>query len=242
MEEFILPLEKKTNKWPKNIPVLSEEQLCIKRDFMKYWHEVLPRKYGIIERFNHGYPVKHCQKGRKILEIGAGLGEHISYENLEGVDYYALELLPEMAQEIGRRFPKVQVIVGDCQQTIAFPDNFFDRVVAIHVLEHLSNLPTAIKEVHRVLKTTGEFAVVIPCEGGWAYSLARAISAQRLFKKRYRMNYDWLIKSEHINKPKEIIEELRERFEIKNITYFPFFLPSINFNLVIGLVLSPKDR
>ena len=43
--------------------------------------------------------------------------------------------------------------------------------------------------------------VVIPCEGGLAYSLARRISAQRIFEKRYGMSYRFFIESEHINVP-----------------------------------------
>src|SRR5215470_14444673 len=43
--------------WPKTFPVLTPEQRATSDDFMRYWHEVLPRRYGLIERFNHGYAV-----------------------------------------------------------------------------------------------------------------------------------------------------------------------------------------
>ena len=175
---------------------------------MKYWHEVLPKKYGLIEKFNHTYPVKHSESSGKVLEIGAGLGEHIKYENLENLDYYALEILPNMAGVIKNAFPMVKVTVGDCQEKIDFPNNFFDRVNAIHVLEHLPDLPGALREINRVLRPNGDFCVVIPCEGGLAYSLARKISAERIFKKRYGLDYEFFIKTEHINKPKEIMLEL----------------------------------
>jgi ubiquinone/menaquinone biosynthesis C-methylase UbiE len=48
----------------------------------------------------------------------------------------------------------------------AKPNSHFDRLIAIHVLEHLPNLPRAIDECHRVLKLGGKFAVVIPCDPG----------------------------------------------------------------------------
>ena len=98
--------------------------------------------------------------------------------------------------------PGIQVVVGGCQERLAFPDGTFDRILAVHVLEHLPNLPTAIREMHRLIdKQRGQFEVVIPCEGGLAYSLARRISAQRFFEKRYKMPYRWLIEREHINRP-----------------------------------------
>jgi len=228
------------NKWPKQLSPLSEEQKRIKDDFMKYWHEVLPRRYGFIERFNHGFPVRNARPGGRVLEIGAGLGEHIAYENLSGTEYYALELRPEMAEVIKKRFPNARTVIGDCQKRLDFPDNYFDRVLAIHVLEHLPDLPSTVKEVRRLLKPGGQFQVVIPCEGGLAYSLARRISARRIFEKRYKMSYDWCIGSEHINVPQEIFEELGPYFEIEKKSFFPLKVPFVFCNLVIGLNLKPK--
>jgi len=229
-------------KWPKRLLELTAEQHRIKDDFMKYWHEVLPKRYGIIERFNHGYPVKQAVRKGRVLEIGAGLGEHIEYEDLEGNEYYALEMRPEMALRIAERFPLVQMITGDCQQRLDFPGRHFDRILAIHVLEHLPALPAAIDEVHRLLRPDGQFCVVIPCEGGLAYSLARRISARRLFEKRYKMSYDWFIQTEHINVPSEILAELERRFTVVNHSYFPLLVPSVEMNLVIGLTLAPQAQ
>ena len=39
--------------WPKKIPVLTKEQKLISDDWMKYWHEIMPKKYGIFAKFNH---------------------------------------------------------------------------------------------------------------------------------------------------------------------------------------------
>ena len=229
-----------TSKWPKELLALTPEQLRIKDDFMKHWHEVLPRRFGILDRFNHEYPARHATRKGRVLEIGSGLGEHIEYEDLAGVEYYALEFRENMSAEIRRRFPQVNVITADCQQRIDFPDGYFDRVLAIHVLEHLPNLPATIREVHRLLNARGEFIVVIPCEGGLAYSLARKISAQRIFEARYKTSYDWFIKTEHINMPSEILAELEPYFEIAGRQFFPLHIPSINLNLVIGLRLRPR--
>ena len=181
-----------TSRWPKTFPPLTQELERIRDEFVYAWHEELPRKYGAIERFNHLYPVKHAPKGFvRTLEIGAGLGEHVEYQVLtdeQRRNYVAVELRPAMADKIAERFPDIQVHVGDCQQRLDFPDGRFDRVVAVHVLEHLPNLPAAVHEMHRLCdKARGRFQVVIPCEGGPAYSLARRISAQRFFEKRYKM-------------------------------------------------------
>ena len=94
--------------------------------------------------------------------------------------------------------------------------------------------------MHRLLKPDGQFSIVIPCEGGLAYGLARKISAQRLFEKWYGMSYDWFIKTEHINLPSEILAELKPYFSAQSSSYFPLGFPSIAMNLAIGLDCTPK--
>jgi SAM-dependent methyltransferase len=208
---------------------------------MAYWHEVLPNRYGLIERFNHGWPARTARPAERTLELGAGLGEHLEFEpDYARASYAACELRPEMAARIVERFPDVEVVVGDCQQRLPFEDASFDRVLAIHVLEHLPDLPAALREVRRLLRPAGRFVVVIPCEGGLAYSLARRMSAPRIFEKRYGVSYDWFVASEHINRPHEILEECEPHFRVLRRRYFPLVVPVTPLNLVIGLELIPR--
>ena len=231
--------------WPKQLPELTEEQKRISDDFMKYWHEVLPKSYGIVEGFNHLYSVRNAPKGfRRTLEIGAGLGEHLVYEKLsdeQAANYTALEVRQNMVDEIRKRFPAINGALGDCQNRLDFADGHFDRILAIHVLEHLPNLPAAIAEMYRLCdRAIGSFSVVIPCEGGFMYTMARKISAQRIFEKRYKQSYRWLIEREHLNKPIEILAELRPYFDVIHRSFFPIPIPAIACNLSIGLTLRPK--
>lgn len=234
------------SKWPKVLPPLTPEQKRINDEFMKLWHEVLPRRFGVIDRFNHTFPVKHSPPAfTTTLEIGAGLGEHLNYERLspeQEKGYHALELRENMAAEIRKNFPRIHAVVGDCQARLDFPDGYFDRVIAVHVLEHLPNLPAAIREAHRLLnKRTGRFLVVIPTEGSPAYALARQLSAARIYKKHFGGDYSWIPRREHINRPREILEELSRGFAIESRRLFPLpFLPMIACNLCIGLALRPK--
>jgi SAM-dependent methyltransferase len=231
--------------WPKAIAPLTAEQQRISNDFMQHWHEVLPKRYGVVDDFNHRYVVNHAPVAfERTLEIGAGIGGHLPYENLTPAqerEYHALELRENMAEEIRKRFPKIQACVGDCQQRLDFRDGYFHRILAIHVLEHLPNLPAAIAEMHRLCSPArGAFSVVIPCEGGLAYTLARRISAQRIFEKRYKQSYRWFIEREHINRPGEIIGELAKYFEVVHRRFFPLGVPIVAANLCIGLTLRPK--
>jgi SAM-dependent methyltransferase len=237
-----------TSVWPKVLPPLTPEQQQRSDAFMRIWHEELAARprYGLIERFNHRFPVRHSQPDfRTTLEIGAGLGEHLEYEKLtpeQEKNYYCNEYRENMAAEIRRRFPAVQTVVGDCQQRMDFADGFFDRILAVHVLEHLPNLPACLRELRRLINpATGRLLVVIPTEGSLAYSLARKVSAQRVWNRHFDVDYAEFYTREHINVPAEILAELAPHFTIESRRYFPFpFLPLVACNLVIGLSLRPR--
>jgi SAM-dependent methyltransferase len=222
--------------WPKAVPPLDDAQRRISDEFMQHWHDVLPAKYGAIERFNHGYALQFLPKLDRFrtLEIGAGIGAHLAFEDISRQDYHCVELRQNMADALKERFPQVTVSVGDCQKNLPYEDNSFDRVVVIHVLEHLPDLPGCLDEVDRVLKPGGIFSVVLPCDPGLAYAVARKISAERIFRKKYKLPYGWLIRREHINSPREILGLLEDRFEELDRSYWPLRAPIANINLCIG--------
>jgi SAM-dependent methyltransferase len=232
-------------RWPKRLPPLTAEQQRISDDFMRHWHEVLPRRYGVVESFNHSYPVRQAPRDfRRTLELGVGLGEHLAYEKLtpeQEREYVAVDIRPNMVEEFHRRHPRIRVLTADCQQRLPFEDGFFDRIVAVHILEHLPDLPAALREMHRLSDPQrGWVSAVIPCEGGLAYAAARRISAQRIFERRYRQPYRWLVEREHLNRPAEILAEIGKLFRITHRRFFPLLVPAVALNLCIGLTLRPQ--
>jgi SAM-dependent methyltransferase len=230
-------------KWPKAVPPLSGGQEAIADDFVKRWHDILAKRYSSIERFNHTYPLRRIPEGThwRTLELGAGIGGHLEFEPLDRQEYHCIELREIMGKELRRRYPTVTTVTGDCQKRIPYEDGYFDRVVVIHVLEHLPDLPAAITETHRVLKSNGIFSVVMPCDPGLAYEFARKISAERIFKARYKLPYRWFARREHINSPAEIRHVISQTFDIFDTVYFPLRIPIINLNLCIGLTAHKKS-
>lgn len=212
---------------------------------MRHWHEVLPQRHGLVERFNHGYSVRHAPPAfERTLEVGAGLGTHLEHEHLTAAQlraYYALELRANMVRELQRRHPQIHVVQGDCQTRQDFDDGYFDRILAIHVFEHLPDLPSALAELLRLCDPErGSLSVVIPCDPGLAYGFCRRISAQRVFEKRYGQSYRWFHEREHINGPQEIMSELQRCFCLVQREYFPLRIPLVFCNLCIGLTLRPR--
>jgi SAM-dependent methyltransferase len=228
--------------WPKRPPPLTPEQEAAREAFMLAWHNLLPAKYGIVERFNHG-ALSRLPPGRKhwrTLEIGAGIGGHLPFEDLSRQEYHALELRDEFCELLSQRPGIAGVHSTDIEQPTPFDSGSFDRVVAIHVLEHLRDLPRAVVEIYRILADDGIFDVVLPCEGGLAYYIARRISAKPFFEKRFGMSYDPIIANEHVNTLREVLETLEPHFTAETVSRFPLGIPIDSINLAIALRMKKR--
>lgn len=234
-------------KWPKILSQLTLEQKQRSDLFMELWHRELSkrRKYGLVENFNHSFPVLNSAKDfDRTIEVGAGLGEHLKYEVLtptQKKNYWCNEFRPNMAEVIKKQFPDVNVFVSDCQKRMPFEDSYFDRYIAVHVFEHLPDLPSAILEAHRILKKNdrSRLLLVLPTEGSFAYTIARKISAERVWKKTFSVPYSEFYKREHINLIPEILLELMPYFKVVKSCYFPLRIPLLSCNLCVGFALKP---
>ena len=84
------------HKWPKVLPPLTPEQKIRSDEFMKLWHEVLASKprYGLIERFNHNFPVRHSPADfRTTLEVGIYQALRFDYDPARATVLALLQLL-----------------------------------------------------------------------------------------------------------------------------------------------------
>jgi SAM-dependent methyltransferase len=226
-------------RWPKQRAELTDEQAAIFADWNEsYLGNVLPNQFGWVDRFGHEYAARSARRGSVTLEIGAGNGSQLPFEPGLNAEYIALDHSDALASHIAERDPSARVVVGDCQEGMDFPDDYFDRVLAIHVLEHLDDLPVALAEISRVMKPTGTFSVIIPCEGGRGYALGRRLTTKRIFEKRYHTDYEWMIGYDHVNNAKEVLTELHRAFRVITERYFPLGVKAVDLNLVIGLELA----
>lgn len=223
------------SKWPKKPPDLSQEQQRARAQFARLWEEQLPSKYSLLERFNHGYPAKlQVAAGTRTLEISAGVGGHLRTEDLRNQDYHVLEMHDDHCDVLRAKFGHDRVTAGNIEERQPFESGYFGRVLAIHVLEHIRDLPRALAEIGRLLKHGGFFDVVLPCEGGFAYGFARKLSAEPLFERTFGLEYSPIIRNEHVSTLAEIKPLLTDRFEMLSRRHFPLPMPFDTLNLVVG--------
>ncbi len=103
------------------------------------------------------------QPGEAVLECGAGPGWlWAAAEALpEGSSLALTDLSAGMMNEATLRLDhagnRVTLTTADIQ-TLPFPDDAFDVVVANHMLYHVPDIPRALTEIARVLRRNGRFA------------------------------------------------------------------------------------
>ncbi|WP_188049263.1 bifunctional 2-polyprenyl-6-hydroxyphenol methylase/3-demethylubiquinol 3-O-methyltransferase UbiG [Flavobacterium sp. GP15] len=91
-----------------------------------------------------------------ILDIGAGTGDFLSFVQQEG--WQAIGVEPsEKAKAIAKK--KGVSFVGN---TIELENNSFDVISMWHVLEHVPDLDSQIKELKRLLKPNGTLIIAVP--------------------------------------------------------------------------------
>ena len=103
-------------------------------------------------------------KGKRVLEIGVGLGaDHQRFAEAEA-DLHGIDLAERAVEHTGRRLAgcnlSSDLAVGDAEH-LGFPDEWFDVVYSWGVLHHSPDTPKAISEVWRVLKAGGTAKVMI---------------------------------------------------------------------------------
>lgn len=103
-------------------------------------------------------------RGKKVLEIGVGLGADHQQFAEAGADLYGIDLTERAIDLVRQRFQLMglcsQLSVGDAEQ-LEFADETFDLVYSWGVIHHSPDTPKAAKEILRVLKRGGKFKVMI---------------------------------------------------------------------------------
>jgi SAM-dependent methyltransferase len=89
----------------------------------------------------------------RVLDVGCGLGTYykVLVEKWPEIDYCGVDI----SEEILRKHPKADATSVADAESLPFPDDSFDVVMANHMLFHVSDIDVAIDEFQRVLKPHG---------------------------------------------------------------------------------------
>ena len=145
---------------------------------------------------------------KSTLEIGAGTLNQLPYEP-QSAPYDIVEPFHELYQP-SPSLARVRNIYDDIRDIPAGTQ--YERITSVAVLEHICNLPEVIARSGLLLAEGGQFRAGIPSEGTILWRLGWKTTTALAFKRRYGLDYEVLMKHEHVNSAKEIEDVLRYFF------------------------------
>ena len=138
---------------------------------------------GRISLFNnHIKSISHFRYYNRILDVGSGEGYFLNLCSLNGWGVWGVEIVPELVEFTKKEYG-IAVFSGTLEDA-KYPDNYFDVVVFLNVLEHLLNPYSALSEAYRILRPGGGILLRfpnatfhIPCRWGFTkiYSFWKGI-------------------------------------------------------------------
>ena len=190
---------------------------------------------GFLMRYCHRKleSFKRKEKYSKVLEIGAGNIPHLDYLKHDYDEYFIAET-STYALEFYKEMKNVKTCSYD-GVNLPFEDNFFDRIIISHCLEHISEPEKFLFEVMNKLRNGGVLSVSLPTDPGLLWRLGKIFTKYYTAKRTYKISsneYDYLLATEHINSIFNLISLIRYNFknQIKE-NFLPFKIKLVDFNL-----------
>jgi SAM-dependent methyltransferase len=137
----------------------------------EYFDEVEQRKY-FVEPHIPGFAQFERWKGKRVLEVGCGLGTDAINFARAGADYWAIDLSDASLALARKRF-EVFGLKGNLQprnaETLseAVPIASFDLVYSFGVIHHTPRPDAVIREIRNVIKPDGEFRLMLYAKNSW---------------------------------------------------------------------------
>jgi ubiquinone/menaquinone biosynthesis C-methylase UbiE len=154
-----------------------EQRYKIEREFHDHWAKTIkPEQVNFRGAFESVTAVENRFalsqmaeiKGKKILDLGCGMGDASLYFASRGAKVYSVDISPEMIRLVKRISQKNNIggkIIAKVMvaEKLKFPNNYFDFVYGNGVLHHVE-IDKALQEVYRVLKKGGVAVFTEPLE------------------------------------------------------------------------------
>lgn len=128
-----------------------------------FHHYFLDRIFNPLENPRQQVAVQLLKPGKRLLDIGCWDGRFLDlvhqshlYEELYGID-----LPPEAIEKVRSKGYKATAVDLN-NETLPFPDNYFDSITLLAVLEHVFDPYIVIREIHRVLQPGGWLIIDVP--------------------------------------------------------------------------------
>ncbi len=135
----------------------------------EFYSQIERERYAV-EPFIARYAEFDTARGKRVLEIGIGVGTDFVRFGRAGAVLTGIDLTERAAELVCRRLVleglHADVVVGDAE-VLPFGDASFDRVYSWGVLHHTPDTPRAIREAIRVLAPGGDLCLMLYARHSW---------------------------------------------------------------------------
>jgi SAM-dependent methyltransferase len=124
--------------------------------------------------------------GKSVLEFGAGEGRIVSelIKKKKFVRYTAIEPAKQFFDQLKRKKLEIEALNMTINQLDSSFENRFDTVISSHVLEHIEDDLSFLKDVDRFLMPGGKLVFMVPAHQFLMSNLDRNIGHYRRYNKR----------------------------------------------------------
>ena len=143
----------------------------------EFFEEVTAKRFKA-EPHNLDFPQFHQWRGKRVLEIGCGIGTDAEQFAKNGAHYVGIDLSNESLELSKQRF-RVFELEGEFHN-IDMTDlealeklGKFDLVYSYGVIHHFPNIERIVDNVHDILNTNGEFKFMVYAKNSWKYAMIR---------------------------------------------------------------------
>ena len=165
---------------------------------------------------------------KSTLEIGAGTLNHFAYE-AQSKPYDIVEPFRYL-YESSPTLSRVRKIYSDITEIPRTAE--YERIISIATFEHICNLPEVVAQSALLLADDGQLRAAIPSEGTILWRLGWKFTTGVEFRRKHKLDYEVLMKHEHVNTAQEIEEILLHFFSevehaafglSKSLSFYQFY-------------------
>jgi 2-polyprenyl-3-methyl-5-hydroxy-6-metoxy-1,4-benzoquinol methylase len=141
----------------------------------QYWNEVTERRF-FVEPHLRDFASFHLWRGKRVLEIGSGIGSDAVEFARHGAEYVGIDLSAESVAMSQQRFElfgltgEFHVMDGADTEAVAKLGKF-DLVYSCGVLHHYPDMSTCLDNIRDALVPNGEFRMLVYAKNSWKYAM-----------------------------------------------------------------------
>ena len=135
----------------------GEERILVKRNraTLEWSHGALP--FARNETHDQVVRMMGEESRGRALDVPTGTGILADRLRQMGFEVSCCDINPSFFS-----VPDLKVAVGDLNQSLPYPDDYFDYVICLEGIEHTENPSNAIREFQRILKKGGKLFLSTP--------------------------------------------------------------------------------